>query len=203
MRPSLIIFDDFLANPHDVRDLALRLNFPEPEKQMPYPGRNSRQKLVIEGLDDVVSRYLGEPVKPAPNTGHGHCRITLAKDKGRGDVHIDTGDWSGILYLTLPEDCRGGTDFFRHKETGTDRAPITQPELEAMGFATFAEMVQKIIKPDGTDRDKWEHIMQIPMRFNRLVLLRPWLWHSPGSGFGDDRNNGRLIYLMFYAGPGW
>jgi len=39
------------------------------------------------------------------------------------------------------------------------------------------------------------------MRFNRLVLLRPWLWHTSGPGFGDSIENGRLVYLMFFFKP--
>jgi hypothetical protein len=41
--------------------------------------------------------------------------------------------------------------------------------------------------------------MQAPMRFNRLIMLRPWLWHTAGTGFGDSMENGRLVYLMFFA----
>ncbi len=38
----------------------------------------------------------------------------------------------------------------------------------------------------------------VPMKFNRLVLFEPWLWHAAGPGFGDSVSNGRLIYLMSY-----
>ena len=37
----------------------------------------------------------------------------------------------------------------------------------------------------------------MPMRFNRLVLFRPLLWHSAGDGFGDSLANGRLVQLFF------
>ena len=43
--------------------------------------------------------------------------------------------------------------------------------------------------------------MTVPMRYNRLVLLRPWLWHTAGPGFGDNLENGRLVYLMFFVRP--
>ena len=52
---------------------------------------------------------------------------------------------------------------------------------------------------DGKDESAWETTMTVPMRFNRLLLLRPWLWHTAGPGFGDSRENGRLVYLMFFA----
>ena len=55
-----------------------------------------------------------------------------------------------------------------------------------------------IIEKDSVDDSKWELTTRIPMRFNRLVLLRPWLWHTAGPGFGDTPENGRLVYLMFF-----
>jgi hypothetical protein len=41
--------------------------------------------------------------------------------------------------------------------------------------------------------------MTVPMRFNRLVLLSPWLFHNSAAGFGDRPENGRLVHLMFFA----
>ena len=49
-------------------------------------------------------------------------------------MHMDGGYWSGILYLSKPEDCRGGTDFFRHIEAGTDQAPEDLERAEAAGL---------------------------------------------------------------------
>ncbi len=37
--------------------------------------------------------------------------------------------WVGVLYLNLPEQCRGGTAFYRHRPSDQDRAPLTQEEL--------------------------------------------------------------------------
>jgi hypothetical protein len=31
------------------------------------------------------------------------------------------------------------------------------------------------------------------------VLLRPWLWHTAGPAFGESLEDGRLVYLMFFA----
>ena len=70
-----------------------------------------------------------------------------------------------------------------------------------MGFSNASEMVESIIGQDGSDRSKWEHVMRVPMRYNRLLLLRPWLWHTAGPGFGDTLENGRLVYLLFYNSP--
>jgi Family of unknown function (DUF6445) len=201
MPTSLIIVDDFIEQPHELRKAALQLAYPQQDGA--FPGRNSLQRINIEGLGDQVSGILGEPVQPiSPLESHGKCRMTLAADKGRAKVHVDRAHWSGILYLSRPEDCRGGTEFFRHKRTGTDRWPINAEELAGMGYSSTAEVHREVIEKDGNDDSKWELAMQAPMRFNRLVLLRPWLWHTAGPAFGDRLENGRLVYLMFFASAG-
>jgi len=198
MPTSLIIVDDFLNNAHELRNAALRLTYPEQEGA--FPGRNSLERIEIGGLAQQVSHIVGEPLQlMSPPQSHAKCRITLAADQGRAKVHIDRAHWSGILYLSRPEDCRGGTDFFRHRRTGTDRAPINGRELAAMGYSSNEEMHRDIIEKDSNDDSKWELTMQAPMRFNRLIMLRPWLWHTAGTGFGDSMENGRLVYLMFFA----
>jgi hypothetical protein len=149
----------------------------------------------------VASRLTGERLRPiSPLQSHGRFRITLAGDAGRAGVHIDQGGhWSGILYRSRLEDCRGGTEFFRHRATNGGRAPATHEEIAALGFASPEETSREIIGKDSLDPSRWEMTMRMPMRFNRLVLLRPWLWHTAGKAFGDRMENGRLVYLMFFT----
>ena len=200
MPTSLIIVDDFLgaADAQGLRETALKLTYPEQDGA--FPGRNSMERIEIDGLTQAASRLVNEPLKPvSPLQSHGKFRITLAGDKGRAKVHVDSAYWSGILYLSKPEDCQGGTEFFRHKRTNTERLPFNDKELAAMGFSSRQDMFRQLLEEDGTDDSKWEMTMRVPMRFNRLVLLRPWLWHTAGPAFGDRPENGRLVYLMFFA----
>jgi hypothetical protein len=197
MVPAIFVIDDFLRNADEVRRQALSLTYAIGGR---YPGLNSAQKLRIEGLDQVISTLVREPVR-APWTddfSHGSCRVALALDEQQARIHIDQSHWSGILYLSRPEDCRGGTEFFRHKRTGTDRVPMEEKSLRAAGYSTYEELQKDILDKDALDRSKWEHTMTVPMRFNRLVLLQPHYWHTAGPGFGDSLENGRLIYLMFF-----
>jgi hypothetical protein len=200
MPTSLIIVDDFLS-PRDalqLREVGLKLTYPE--QKGAFPGRNSLERIEIDGLEHGVSNLVGERVRPiSPLQSHAKFRMTLASDIGRAKVHIDQAYWSGILYLSRPEDCVGGTEFFRHRPTNTDRAPLDDNEMRAMGFASMEQMHREIVERDSTDESKWELTMHAPMRFNRLVLLRPWLWHTAGPAFGDRLENGRLVYLMFFA----
>jgi hypothetical protein len=200
MYTTFLVVDDFLDNAEALRDYALTLDYPPQEGQ--FPGRNSLQRINIDGLTETVSSIIGERLVPAPPPeSHAKTRLTLAGDKGRGRVHVDKSHWSGILYLSRPEDCRGGTEFFRHKATGVDHFPFSTEELERCEFASHAEAHRKLIEEDGTNESAWEPLMNVPMRFNRLLLLRPWLFHTAGPGFGDAPENGRLVYLMFFNPP--
>lgn len=198
MPTSMIIVDDFLDNAQALREASLRLTYP-PQEGM-FPGRNSVERIDIEGLVQQVSRLVGEPLEAMPPPqAHAKSRITLAADKGKAKVHVDAAHWSGILYLSRPQDCQGGTEFFRHRATNTDRAPYDDREAAALGYSSAKGMVDEILERDGTDDSKWEMTQRVPMRFNRLLLLRPWLWHTAGENFGDTLENGRLVYLMFFA----
>ena len=142
---------------------------------------------------------VGERLRPAPPPqSHAKFRITLAGDTGRAKVHIDKAHWSGVLYLSRPEDCRGGTEFFRHLPTQSDRAPMTDEELAAAGFASQEQMYREIVSKHTLDDSKWEMTMRVPMRFNRLLMLRPWMWHTAGEAFGNPLEDGRLVYLLFF-----
>ena len=200
MRTSLIVIDHFLDNIDKVRAAALRMTY-RADPQAAYAGRNSREQLDIQGLQRVIARRVGEALQPMPPPdAHGKCRLTLASEQGRSRVHIDPGvHWAGVLYLNRPEDCRGGTDFFRHVPTQTDHAPLDARQLADMGYASKDDMYGEILGQHSNDASKWERSMCIPMRYNRLALYRPWLWHAAGDGFGDAVDNGRLVYLLFFG----
>ena len=201
MPTSLIVVDDFLDDPYPLRNAALGLTYPKVKE--PYPGLNSVEQINLEGLQHEVSRLVGEPLLPmSHNQAHGNCRIALQSDVGTAKVHVDASHWSGILYLTEPENCSGGTEFFRHIPTNTDRAPYSDQESnEKFGVPSAKQWTADILDRDTSDDSKWEMTMRVPMRFNRLILLRPWLWHTAGKSFGDKPENGRLVYLMFFRSP--
>ncbi|MFM5917694.1 MAG: DUF6445 family protein [Novosphingobium sp.] len=197
--PSLIVVDGFLADPLLARQQALALDYDPGFKQGNYPGLQSTAPLVIPGLEEAVSKIAGISLKAQEGTIHGHCRITLAGDQGRSGVHIDPCAYSGILYLSLPQHCRGGTDFFRHKRTGLDRVPDRREDMLAAGYSDINLLIEDVVNRDTLKRGAWDKLMTLPMRFNRLVLFSPWQFHNSASGFGTGPANGRLVQTLFFA----
>ncbi len=197
--PSFLIVDDFLADPDAARRAALALTYDVATKRGNYPGLLSERPLTITGLDDSVARIIGTRVQPAAGTSHQHCRLTLKGNRGRSGVHVDPCFYSGILYLSLPGDARGGTDFFRHRRTGLDRVVTRTEALAAAGYLDANRLIENVVNRDTMLPSKWEKAFTAPMRYNRLILFSPWMFHNSGAGFGDRPENGRLVHLMFFA----
>jgi len=195
---AIIVVDDFLQNPHELRELGLKADYPPYSDTPHFPGRNSTQRFAIPGLDETVARITGQNVVVNENSAHAKFRLCFEGEIGKSGVHIDNCHWTGVLYLSLTENKEGGTAFFRHIPTNTLRAPVYEEDWQAWGHRSVARVWDEVINPHTNDRSKWELVRQAPMKFNRLVLFQPWRWHDAGAGFGDRPENARLIYLLSY-----
>jgi hypothetical protein len=201
MQLTMMVLDDFYDNPMEVRKTALALDYDAMKPGTPYPGRNSKQPILWPNSDQMFSQILREPVRGHTGFAHGKFRLSTGGDPRAADIHIDPGIvWAGVLYMTLPQHCRGGTEFFRHRDYGTDGAPLTQEDLKLYGpnETSRDKLTDRLTEIDGRDRSKWEKTMTIPMRFNRLVLFRGYLWHTAGESFGVTPENCRLVQLFFF-----
>jgi hypothetical protein len=118
-------------------------------------------------------------------------------------VHIDPASYSGILYLSRPEDCAkpdaGGTDFFRHRRTGLEAVPHDPARIAASGYNDVNGLIEDVVNRDTTIPAKWEQVMRVPARFNRLLLFSPWQFHNAAPGFGKTSEDARLVMLLFFA----
>ncbi|MEM1139893.1 MAG: DUF6445 family protein [Pseudomonadota bacterium] len=197
-----IVLDDFFDDPLAVRKQALSLEYPDPKEGANYPGRTSEQRLALPGGDAFFSRLTQQPLQGAADADHYRFRYSWAGAARRGDVHIDPGvEWSGIIYLTPDEHCRpeGGTKFFRHKATGAEARPMTDKEAQdKYGFETRVKFLEATVAADSLNPDAWDVVDQVPMKFNRCVLFRPWQFHAGGEDFGTGLEDGRFVQLLFF-----
>ena len=201
MKTNIVIIDDFLDDPYEMRLNALNANYPEPDSHT-YPGKNSDKSYFSQEMLEKIKNRWGDYLIPAEGSSCGYFRISLATDTFEQNIHIDPGwDVGGVLYLNTPNQCRpeSGTHFYYHNRLGIERAPSTPEEGKYLGFTNYEEIRKNIIYGDGLDKTLWTRYASSPMKYNRLVLFDPLLWHSHGDNFGDCMDNGRLVMLFFFS----
>jgi hypothetical protein len=156
-----------------------------------------------------IARVLGRDIKwDSPDNGA--FRVSPADATARCDIHVDsevrTDIFAAVLYLNLPEHCRGGTLFWRHRATGWERRPSPE-QLAGRGYASFSQFEKRWMpvarqRPFGElqqERDAaWECLLEVPMRFNRLIVYRSDFFHSIGELFGERPEDSRFVQLFFF-----
>jgi Flp pilus assembly protein TadD len=207
---DLVVWDDFLDDPQASRETALALCAEAARASVlgNFPGVQSLAQDCQATMQRIADA-LGRPVKwDSPDNGA--LRVSLASDEARADVHVDNPTlpriFGGVLCLTLPQHCRGGTGFYRHRGTGWARRP-DPVQLQERGFASFLDFQRRCLPANRRQsfdqwhrqRDAtWEWLFEVPLRFNRLVLFRSDFFHAITDLFGDAPGNGRLMQLFHF-----
>ena len=181
---QLIIRDDFYSDPDLIRQRALN-------KQYHAPPGNTKRLAKTAACTDQEASELFELVRPFVPEGDVVSfrvlfRYTLAGTIKKTFCHVDGTSYAGIVYLTLPEHCAGGTSIYRHKATGDI---IFNPEHRELY--------------NLQDESQWEIAEEVEMAHNRLVMYPGQMFHAlTPVFFGDDITNGRLTQNIFIMRPG-
>lgn len=207
MHQTLIVIDDFYPDLAQVRALALAAEFEAPKGEAGLPGRFSKGSFWTPEHEQFIGQLTGAPVKAVTSAPNGAFRLSPAGDATPYLINIlpDVSiGWAGIVFLNTKEDCeqegraREGIAFWRHKASGLEAAPTSVEEGRAIGLVQSDDLV-KFMTTVATEERHWEKLSSIAMRPNRLVLFRPWAWHSYGAMFGDAATpaHARLSQLLF------
>lgn len=194
-----LIIDDFYSNPTGVRELARNAEYlPKGVASKNFAGEESVHPFFSEGLVQKFEAAVGAKIKVEPErNAFGRFRKALEADRRRTRVHSDNTDWTAVIYLTPAEHCRGGTQFFRHRETGLDGPPSAKT-LEQLGM-TQQQFDIGVVFRDSLKSDCWDVVDQCDMRFNRCVLLRGRdFYHGSDQLFGENFENARLTQNFFF-----
>lgn len=194
------IVDNFYTNPDEIRRLALSMEKND-NTDGNYAGVMTKDSFLTQEHLDVLSRIVGEQV--TPSTGFtGKFRFTLGHEKHKQDIHFDPGEnncaWAGVIYLTPNVSDIEGTIFWKHKRTGLEDIPRTFEGINKYGWQGIDDL-KIFLETEGTDYSLWEKTLQVPYRYNRLILFRPWMFHSPGPAFGNSLETARSIQTFFLS----
>ena len=198
MRDRFYIVDDFYGNPDKLVDAAFDA-VEAVDSVGNYAGRMTDVAFMAPQIQDYLKQLLMEPSVESSTKLNGRIRFTQQGDSFKQHIHFDAGihhRWSGVVYLSKEHPEVDGTCFWKHKRTGLEQVPLTHEGLEEQGWHT-AKDLQKFLETEGVDESKWTKTMVVPYRYNRLVLFRPWVFHSPGPSFGDSLQSSRLVQTIF------
>ena len=209
----VIVIDDLLADPMETRRLALNLDL-QPNPDSFYPGISTPPTWDCSSLYFMLCDILARKIEPSQINLQVSAVTTKPKDLSPMQTrpHADGCTTAGLIYLNPPEQCSGGTAFYRHKATGFEWLPseFRQHHYDAaQRVGLTVDEINTILKAEPksspqdyiTDsNDEWELIDQIPMQFNRFLLYTGDLFHSAyyqASMFGDAVNQRRRTLNFF------
>lgn len=184
---DIIVVDNFYENPDAVRSLALQVPYLD-SKKLParFNGTESKKgyfsKSLVEKLESLLGRKIAVNSK---NYSFGVFSLITDEDKENQSIHVDSVEWVGLIYLNLPDECSGGTSFFRHLITGA---------------STFInEQKSNLELSDAYNLDKWIEWRTVEMKFNRLVLFQAnKYFHSAKTFSCFTKNQPRITQRFFF-----
>jgi len=119
---KIVIIDNFYENPLCVRNYILSV--PSFLDSTGYPGWRSRTVVVNDQykifLKKILQLYFPEYHNNIVLNDEfigGIISTSLIKDDRAFKTHIDGEGLAGIIYLNMPEECAGGTEFFNDSQT--------------------------------------------------------------------------------------
>ncbi len=208
----VIVVDDALADARGCVDIAASLAPFDAEASTYYPGlrrlitpADGKAQDYVNSLLDVAAPLLRESfgAERIELTEAGFSMVTRRPDELKPSQripHYDSAEpgYVAILhYLTDMADT--GTCFYRHRATGFDRVSRhTLPTYSSvLAFEGTAEAGGFI----GDSNDRFERLLRVDGKFNRLLIYESALLHSgfipDDFAFSDDPRAGRLTGNLF------
>ena len=181
-KPRLWIVDYFYADPHAVREFALKQEF-EPNLNY-YKGSRSNQQYIVPGTKEAFEKVIGKKITNWTET-HGMCgRFQYCTAEDSLVYHCDGQTLAGMIYLTPDAPYSCGTSLFAHKGT------------KLRNENDFGNT--NVFEGGYYDKSKFELVDTAGNVFNRLVLFDAKCIHSANEYFGTNITNSRLFHLFFF-----
>ena len=194
-----IVVDDFYNDPDELVRVAESTLRVEDSPTGGYAGVMTTQAFLGEAQRDIFQKLTLEPSINSSTNANGRIRFTKENDTFKFHIHYDVDmqtKWAGVVYLSKDHPKADGTNFWRHLRTGLEIAPNTVEGFAKYGWKSFQDL-KEFLETEGLDESLWEKTFSIPYKYNRLVLFRPWLLHSPGAAFGDTIETSRKVQTIF------
>jgi len=187
--------DNFYTDPDGVRSMALNSNYGLTGKSKFNSQCAKPDPVFIQNGLDLLLNVVGQQWRPYFLESFFVSETEEDETKTRKNgawVHYDRGSLIALIYLNIPEQCKGGTAFWRHKRTQISNRTDLVSYCDAHG-----QCIDRIMD-DACDSTAWENMSTIEMKYNRLVVFNPQNFHAATGYFGDNRLNSRLFHQYVF-----
>ncbi len=197
-RPSILVVDDFYAEPERVREFALRQEFREDTRY--HKGRRTEERHLFPWVREEFQRLLGVKITDwTQQRYNGVFQFCTPADPLV--VHSDSQDYAAVVYLTPNDAVPGspvlyGTTFYRSMEFGL-RASPTLADSDRLGIGHH-ELTRRMYGGKLLDPGAWEVVDNVGNVFNRLVIWNARQVHAATGYFGSTPADSRLFQLFFF-----
>ena len=172
---KIVVVDDFLQNPDEIREFALKQK---------YAHRGSAgvrtEPFPFECYRIHFADLLGIKLPPANFSciSYPHCNgcFQWCSAETLKIIHCDDQQWAGVLHLTPDAPLEAGTVLYRSRNPS--------------GRYWF--------RGGNYDETKWEVVDRIGNVYNRLVLWNGKAVHSASTYFGQVIEDSRLFQVFFF-----
>lgn len=210
LQPCLVL-DDFYDEPDSLIRYAMEVGGVQ-LAQGGYPGVRSPAPMLyndflMERLPLLLKKSFNFKLDSVTQVSSAFSMVTLSPNELSVEQrvpHFDScvyGDLALILYLCAPS--YGGTNFYRHRETGFE---FVDEERRAEYFSSLRRELTsgKLPKEPAyicDDTALYERVFQVPVAYNRLAIYRVTSLHSgdipPEYQCIPDPREGRFTLTTF------
>jgi hypothetical protein len=171
---KVIVVDNFYKDPEAVRHLILN----SPSTTWKNIVNNLPGARTIFGLNTTILRDVSSTISEKHfntqvfdlNFFISNLYIQTYKPAGINcKPHTDTSHLAGLIYLNTPEECHGGTAFYKSKHTNSQYNTSRPP------YETMVPYTETLTESD----ENWELIDIVEMKYNRYLLYPGSIYHSP------------------------
>jgi hypothetical protein len=222
--PHVVIVDDFLPNPLEVRRAAIESQFllfsPPDSQQVGDEVASANRDPDAKWLTTTLLRFKGVPVRHPQRSSYvvsPDVRERLGEAVGAqvlDDKSGTIGDgWHGAFHSINNEDWRArpshGAIHHHYKEgdlpdRGWSGVVYLTPGAPLSAGTSLWKLSHtgRCVAPFGAhfshNTSRYAPVLTIENRFNRLVLVRENVLHRVEHGFGSTIENGRLTQSFFF-----
>jgi|DEB0MinimDraft_6_1074348.scaffolds.fasta_scaffold33031_2 hypothetical protein len=200
---SIIVIDNFLQNPDEVRRMALSQTYKKNDASGGYwPGGRTEQvsKLNPEYADPIHRKVLSVAYNIERSSDMA-VKISsefqyVTDDFGFGKVHRDPDEVAAVLYLTPDAPVDSGTEFYKQVANIPEDLSAAYTDVCA-SVATgnpITEEQQKIKDAFFSNYVKTDVVANI---YNRLVVYPSIYPHCATRYFGNTLKDARLTQVFF------